>query len=57
MDFLVFGGGAPKPLDFFNGFRPDDATPTKSAEDALIAINLTVDQFEAAFVKWLASNK
>lgn len=56
IDFLTFGGGA-KPAVFLGGFRPDDQKPTKTAEDALSAVNLTVDQFEAAFVKWLATAK
>lgn len=56
MDFLVFGGGV-KTTQFLGGFRPDDQKPTKTVEDALNAVDLTIDQFEAAFVKWLASAK
>jgi hypothetical protein len=48
-----FGGGAAKPADFLNGFRPNDEKPNKSTDDALAAIKMTVDQFEAAFVRWL----
>jgi hypothetical protein len=55
LDFLVFGGGATKPVDFLNGFRPDDEKPNKTTDDALAAIPMTVDQFEAAFVRWLQS--
>ena len=57
MDFMVYGGGSPKPIDFLGGFRPDDEKPTKTADDALAAAKMTVDQFELAFVRWLGSAK
>jgi len=57
MDFIVYGNGAGKPIDFLGGFRPDEEKPTKSPEDALAAAKLSIDQFEAAFIKWLSSTK
>jgi hypothetical protein len=57
MDFLVYGGGAPKPVEFLGGFRPDDEKATKTADDALAATKMTVDQFETAFIRWLSSAK
>jgi hypothetical protein len=57
MDFMIYGGGSPKPIDFLGGFRPDDEKPTKTADDALAAAKMTVDQFETAFVRWLGSAK
>jgi hypothetical protein len=57
MDFIVYGNGAGKPIDFLGGFRPDEEKPTKSPEDALAAAKLSIDQFEAAFIKWLGSAK
>src|SRR5262249_11856981 len=55
-DFLFYGKGAAKPADFLNAFRPDDERPNRTAVDALAAINLTPEQFEAAYRKWLVSN-
>lgn len=55
-DFLFYGKGAAKPADFLNGFRPDDDKPMKTAVAAVAAINLTPEQFEAAYRKWLLSN-
>jgi hypothetical protein len=57
MDFIVYGNGAGKPIEFLGGFRPDEDKPTKSPEDALAAAKLSIDQFEAAFIKWLGSTK
>jgi hypothetical protein len=57
MDFIVYGGGVGKASEFLGGFRPDDEKPTKSPEDALAAAKLSIDQFEAAFIKWLGSTK
>lgn len=56
VDFLIFSGGV-KPTQFLGGFRPDDQKSAKTVEDALSAVDLTIDQFEAAFVKWLATAK
>lgn len=57
MDFLLYGGGAAKPIEFLGGFRGDDEKPNKTAVDALTAANLTVDQFESAFLRWLVSSR
>jgi hypothetical protein len=55
-DFVFYGKGVPKPVDFLNGFRPDDEKPMKTATDALSACQLTPEQFEIAYRKWLTSN-
>jgi len=56
MDFLVYGKGVPKPATFLNGFRPEDQKPMKTTADALAAADLTPEQFEAAYRKWLVAN-
>jgi len=55
-DFVFYGKGVPRPVDFLNGFRPDDEKPMKTANDALSAGQLTPEQFEIAYRKWLLSN-
>jgi hypothetical protein len=55
-DFVFYGKGVPKPIDLLNGFRPDDEKPMKTPTDALSASQLTPEQFEVAYRKWLASN-
>jgi len=55
-DFVFYGKGVPKPVDFLNGFRPDDEKPMKTATDALSATQLTPEQFEIAYRRWLLSN-
>lgn len=57
MDFLAYGGGAAKPIEFLGGFRGDDEKPNKTGDDALAAANMTVEQFEAAFLRWLVSSR
>lgn len=55
-DFVFYGKGVAKPVDFLNGFRPDDEKPVKTATDALSASQLTPEQFDIAYRKWLLSN-
>lgn len=55
-DYLFYGKGASKPADFLMAFRPDDEKPMKTTVDALEAVKLTPEQFEAGFAKWLRSN-
>jgi hypothetical protein len=55
-DFVFYGKGVAKPADFLNGFRPDDEKPMKTASDALSASQLTPEQFEIAYRRWLLSN-
>lgn len=55
-DFVFYGRGVAKPTSFVLAFRPDDEKPTKTAADALEAVNLTPEQFEAAYAKWLRAN-
>jgi hypothetical protein len=55
-DFVFYGKGVPKPVDFLNGFRPDDEKPMKTATDALSASQLTPEQFDIAYRRWLTSN-
>jgi len=55
-DFVFYGKGVAMPVDFLNGFRPDDEKPMKTATDALSASQLTPEQFEIAYRKWLLSN-
>ncbi len=56
MDFLVYGKGVPKPLDVIAAMRPEEDKPMKTAADVFGVVNVSVDQFEAAFVKWLSRN-
>jgi len=55
-DFVFYGKGVPKPVDFLNGFRPDNEKPMKTPADALSASQLTPEQFDIAYRKWLLSN-
>jgi hypothetical protein len=55
-DFLFYGKGVAKPGDFLVAFRPDDEKPTKTAADALEAVNLKPEQFEVGYLKWLRAN-
>ncbi len=55
-DFVFYGRGVPKPAEFLNGFRPDDEKAMKTPSDALAACQLTPEQFEVAYRRWLASN-
>jgi hypothetical protein len=55
-DFLFYGKGVAKPGDFLIAFRPDDEKPTKTAVDALEAVNLNPEQFEVGYLKWLRAN-
>jgi hypothetical protein len=55
-DFIFYGKGVAKPVDFLNGFRPDDEKPKKTAVDALSASQLTPEQFDVSYRRWLLSN-
>jgi hypothetical protein len=55
-DFLFYARGIAKPGSFLVAFRPDDEKPTKTTADALEAVNLTPEQFEVAYLKWLRAN-
>lgn len=56
MDFLVYGKGVAKPLDVISAMRPEEDKPVKMAADVFGAVNMTPEQFEAAFAKWLLRN-
>jgi hypothetical protein len=55
-DYLFYGKGLSRPADFLMAFRPDDEKPMKTTADALEAMKVTMDQFEAGYLKWLRSN-
>jgi hypothetical protein len=55
-DYLFYGKGLSRPADFLLGFRPDDEKPMKTAADALEAVKLTPEKFEAGYLAWLRSN-
>jgi hypothetical protein len=55
-DFLFYGKGVAKPGAFVLAFRPDDEKPMKTTADALEAVNMTPEQFELAYLKWLRAN-
>ncbi len=55
-DYLFYGKGLSRPGDFLLAFRPDDEKPMKTAIDALEAVKLTPEKFEAGYFAWLRSN-
>jgi hypothetical protein len=55
-DYLFYGKGLSRPGDFLLAFRPDDEKPMKTAADALEAVKLTPEKFEAGYLAWLRSN-
>ncbi len=55
-DYLFYGKGLSNPGMFLLAFRPDDEKPMKTAADALEAVKLSWDQFEAGYARWLRSN-
>jgi hypothetical protein len=55
-DYLFYGKGTSRPGDFLLAFRPDDEKPMKTVMDALEAVKLTPEKFEAGYLAWLRSN-
>jgi hypothetical protein len=55
-DYLFYGKGLSRPGDFLLAFRPNDEKPMKTAADALEAVKLTPEKFEAGYLAWLRSN-
>lgn len=55
-DYLFYGKGLSRPADFLLAFRPDDDQQAKTAADALEAIKLPMEKFEAGYLAWLRSN-
>jgi hypothetical protein len=55
-DYLFYGKGLSRAGDFLLAFRPDDEKPMKTAADALEAVKLTPEKFEAGYFAWLRSN-
>lgn len=56
IDFLVYGKGVAKPLDVIAAMRPEEDKPVKTVADVFGVANLTPEQFEAAFARWLMRN-
>jgi hypothetical protein len=55
-DYLFYGKGVNRPADFLLAFRPTDEQPMKTTADALAAVKLTPEQFEAGYARWLRAN-
>jgi hypothetical protein len=55
-DYIFYGKGVGNPAEFVLAFHPSDEQPTKTTADALAAVKLTPQQFEAGYAKWLKAN-
>jgi hypothetical protein len=55
-DYLFYGKGLSRPVDFLQAFRGDDEKPMKTVADALEAVKLTPERFESGYIAWLRSN-
>lgn len=55
-DYLFYGKGLTRPGDYLLAFRPDDEKPLKTSADALEAVKVTPEKFEAGYLAWLRSN-
>ena len=55
-DYLFYGKGLSRPADFLLAFQPDNEKPMKTVADALEAVKLTPEKFEAGYLAWLRSN-